>query len=344
MLHPCLTLKKAVNKRILAAILAACTLLCLCACNKEIENITCKNTVGGYSFDYPENWELLKEGASSFISIGDVGGAVPYATASFSMQENDGETAKEHWQVNEEFYAMGYESFELIKAEEFDFKGGTAMEISAEVTVVGFTNLDGQPDKAEGKAVYVLRQLIFVQKDKRCVVSYMASKANDKEYGGAMTSVKKSFKFTDAKEETAEDKNIADFEIPTPEGWSLKTAEAYYTLTRGSASITASVFSVKDNATTAKDCWENVYVPDFTANFEEYKLVGELKEDVKLGGAPAVEAQYTLSTVTGNTYSFRQITAVYYGYVYTVVLTASAEDYEDCMAGFDAVVTGFSFK
>ncbi len=344
MLQACLTLKKKINKRILAAILAACSLLCLCACNNEVENIKGENTVGGYSFSYPETWELLTDGKDTVISIADVGGSVPYAVIRFSMHQSGGKTAEEYWSASEGDFGKIYSDVEISKKEAFDFADGTAFEAVMKATIVGFTNLDGQPDKAEGKAVYFVRQLVFQKEDRLCVVSYMASKGNDDEHAGALATVKNSFKFTAPKADKTEDTDMADFNISVPEGWTLSASEAYYTLTKGNASITASVFSVKDNATTAKDCWNNVYVPDFKANFADFALIGQLKEDVKLGGVPAVEAEYTLSTFSGNTYSFRQITAVYYGYVYTVVLTASADDYEDCVAGYEAVVAGFSFK
>ncbi len=343
MLQACLNLKK-INKRILAAILAACSLLCLCACNNEVENVKGENSLGGYSFSYPETWELLTDGADSVISISDVGGSVPYAVMRFTVHQSEGKTAEEYWKASEEDFKKLYSDVEISKKQSFDFADGTGFEAVMKATIVGFTNLDGQPDKAEGKAVYFVRQLVFQKEDRLCVVSYMASKDNDDEHSGALTAVKNSFKFTAPKADKTEDKDVADFNIPVPEGWTLSKSEAYYTLTKGKASITASVFSVKDNATTAKDCWDNVYLPDFKANFADFQLVGQLKEDVKLGGVPAVEAEYTLSTFSGNTYSFRQITAVYYGYVYTVVLTASADDYADCVAGYKAVAAGFSFK
>lgn len=338
-------LQNKINKRILAAILAACSLFCLCACNQEVENIKGENTVGGYSFSYPETWELISNEKDTVISIADVGGGVPYAVMSFKIHQSGGKTAEEYWSATEGDYAKLYSEAEISKKQSFDFAGGTAFEAVIKATVIGFTNLDGQPDKAEGKAVYYIRQLVFQKEDRLCVVSYMAEKSNDGKHNGAFAAVKKSFKFTSPQK--AEDDGIegADFDIPTPEGWTLTTKEAFYKLNKGKASITASVFSVKDNATTAKDCWEKVYVPDFNANFAEFAMIGELKEkDIDLGGVPAVEAEYTLTTHVGGTYSFRQITAVYYGYVYTVVLTASADDYADCVAGYEAVVAGFKFK
>ncbi len=326
-----------------AAALVLAALLCLsfCACNNEIENVEGKNPYGGYSFSYPETWELLSDGATTVITVADVGGSVPYAVIRFTVADGAGKTATEYWEDGKTALTESYHSAEVQKSQAFDFEGGTAHDALLEVTAVGFTNLDGQPDKADGKAVYKLRQLVFEKAGKLCVATYMASKSNDEEHGSAVDTVKASFKFTNAEKAEVSDGGRADFYVPTPEGWTLETAEAYYTLSHGKATVTATVFSAENNDT-ALDCWKNVYVPDLKANFKDFTVIN-LNEKAELAGVLAVDAEYTFASKSGAVYHLRQTIALYNGNVYTVVLTASEEDYQDALAGYDAVINGFKY-
>lgn len=330
------------SKRIAAGLIALLMLLGLWGCNTEVENISGKNAAGGYSFSYPETWELVEEGKNTVISIADVGGSVPYAVIRFTAYEGNGATAEGYWLESRDELSGIYDTYRILKEGAFDFEGGTAYDAELKVTIEGVTNLDGQPENGKGKAAYVVRQLIFQKEDRLCTATYMASDANDDEHGAVVDTVKKSFGFTEPSKAELNEVDGAEFSVPVPEGWTVEASEAYYTLTKGKASITASTFSIGENKT-ALECWNDICVPDLEASFDSYELI-ELNEEASLAGVRAIDAKYTLTTTGGGRYTLRQTLAVYNGDVYSVVLTATDEDYKGAEGGFIAVVEGFLYK
>lgn len=330
------------TKRFAAATVLFALLLCLFGCKSQEELLAGENLSGGYSFSYPESYSLLSEGSTTVLSAADVGGGIPYAVIRIEVFENEGGSAEEYWKDGIESFSAVYDSFEAGKGASFDFEGGTAYDANATATIVGYTNLEGQPSKADGKAIYTIRQLVFKKGGSVYTVTYMSAESYASQYIYAMDDIKGSFKAIEKAESTVTDKDMADFKVPVPEGWSLETSEAYYTLTKGKASITASVFSAQENKT-AVDCWNNICVPDFEADFAGYELI-KLNEEASLAGILAVDAEYKLTAASGNVYHFRQRIAVYNGDVYSVVLTADETDYKDCVKGYEAVVEGFLYK
>lgn len=335
-----------VSKRALALVLVLSALLAFWGCSgdeKEVTWVQGENARGGYRFDYPEGWTLVKEGADTRVSADLMGGSVPTAYVRFTAFDNSGwQSAEDYWDDKGEMLASVYEEATVEKRSGFDFEGGSGYEVYIKATIKGSTNLDGQPDNNDGSADYRVRQLVFEKGGRVCVATYMATASNDGDKAFVVDGIKNSFEFIDIKADSTEVKDCADFTVPVPEGWTLDEAQAYYKLSKGKATITAAVYSAGDNST-ALDCWNNLYDKELEASFEEYKVLS-VNEKASLAGRVAVDAEYTAKTATGGSYHFRQTTAVYAGEVYVIILTASDADYEGAVAGYEAVIEGFKLK
>ncbi len=335
--------------RIAAAVLLVALCLTAAGCKEEAELITGKNTRGGYSFSYPEDWSIKTDGLSTVITAGDVGGSVPYAIVRFTLRENvGGVTAKEFWEQSADDLTGAFEKLEITKKEGFDHNSGSAYDVRMSVTVKGHTNLYGQPEKDDGSADYTVRQLLFEEGRYICVATYMSEISHSPDYEGVCGNIRESFAYIAPEETGKTTVDGSDFSVPVPEGWKLDTAEAYYTLTKGKASVTVSVFSAEKNMA-VESYWEEIYAPSIEASLDGYSLVrllknGEGADPVHLGGIAAVDAEYTAKSISGSEYRFRQRIAMYDGDVYSVVLTASEEDFAEAVEGYNRIVEGFLYK
>ncbi len=334
-------------KRALCLALVLCLFLSLFGCKQEIETLQFENTAGGYSFSYPETWRYLTDGSATQLYIAEAGGALPYATIRFTVFDNpEGTTAGDYWTDGVGGFSLIYDKYKVVENKRGPFtKEGVNSAYGAvvEVSLKGETRLDGQPDGAGKSADYTIHQLVFEGDGRICVASFMSAAKNYDAYSEIMESLKTSFAFTKAEAGGAvTDKGVAEFSIPTPAGWTLESAEAYYRLSYGKASIIASVFAMSDNMS-AKAFWENSYKSSVSGSIVDFKETA-LKEDATLGGVKAIDVSYTGKSVSGNSYKFRQVICVYYGQVFMVTLTASDGDYEGAVKGFEAVVSGFKFK
>lgn len=335
-------------RRCLALLLLLCLTAALCACGEEEETELAvrTNTVGGYTFSYPDTWSAYDDGKSTCISIADVGGALPYAIVRFNVFDNvDGVSAAAYWNSGAEGFSQIYDSYTIPqdKRKAFDKEGvNSAFTAVVQVTLKGETKLDGQPEQAGEAASYTVRQLVFEGGGRICVVSYMSSADNYDTYGDVMENIKDSFEFVSpTAAESVTDNGLADFTVPVPSGWKLETAEAYYKMTYGKATLVACVYS-SETAVTSKDYWENVYRSTVQAGLSDYKELSVT--ECELGGAAAVDVYYTACSSSGNEYSFRQCLAVKSRQVYIITLTASAEDYDAACEGYEALKAGFCFK
>lgn len=346
MRNMCLLKSRPALKRAAALALALCLALPFAGCKSEPKLEDYANAVGGYAFSYPENWEVYSVGGDTSVSIADVGGALPYAMVRFSAFDNAGGlTAAEYWDEGRAGFFAVYDSAATVrdKCGAFEKEGvNSAYGAVLEVSLKGETRLDGQPSKAGEAADYTVRQLVFENGGRICVVSYLSSRANYEIYGGVMDDIRDSFEFTEpVPEGAAEDRGFTEFNMPVPEGWTLDTAEAYYKLSLGRATVVACVFSL-DRDVSARQYWEETYKPSIRNGIADFKEISD--EDCKLGAANAVDARYTGCSVSGAVYSFRQRLAVWGGQVYIITLTASGEDYEAANAGYEEMIAGFSFK
>lgn len=333
-------------RRCLAVLLLLCLSVALVACSEETELATHTNSVGGYSFSYPETWSVYDDGKTSCISIADVGGALPYAIVRFNVFDNDeGVTAAAYWNSGVEGFSQIYDSYTILqdKRKAFEKEGvSSAFVAVVQVTLKGETKLDGQPEQAGEAASYTVCQLVFEGDGRICVVSYMSSDGNYDTYSTVMDDIKESFAFTTAEDVSAVvDGGVADFIVPVPQGWSLETADAYYSLRCGKATIVACVYSL-ETAMTPKDYWENVYRGTVTAGLAGFKERATV--ECELDGVQALDIYYTAHSSSGNEYSFRQCLTIKSRQVYIITLTASAEDYEAACEGYEAVKAGFCFK
>lgn len=334
-------------KRILSLVLVLVMCLSFASCNKEEKILDGGNSVGGYSFSYPESWRVIKDGTSTQITTADVGGALPYATIRLTVFENtDKLSAMDYWIGGVDGFSRIYESYKSnpSKRGAFELEGvNSAYSAVVEVSLKGETKLDGQPDGPDKAVDYVIHQLVFEGNGRICVASFMSTVSNYDTYSYVMDVLKDSFAFTTAEDAEIKDKGAAEFTVPTPEGWTVESAEAYYRLSHGKATVIASVFAMSENYR-AKEYWENSYkasVSQSLVDFEE----GEIKdEEVYLDGVTAVDVSYTGKSVSGNKYNFRQVICVYYGQVFIVTLTADDADYKEAEKGFEAIVSGFKFK
>lgn len=334
------------TKRIFALLLALALCLPFAACNEEIELVEGKNPEGGYSFSYPETWRILNNGTTTQLTVAEAGGALPYAMVRFTVFENaDGISATDYFNSGVGGFSLIYDKYKVLENKRGPFeKGGINSGYSAviEVSLKGETKLDGQPDGAGKSADYVIHQTVFEGDGRICVATFMSSAFNYDSHSSVMKDIKESFAFTAAEEISAvEDKGVAEFSVPTPAGWTMERAEAYYRFSLGKATVIASVFAMSDNYS-AKEYWENSYKASVSGTLVNFKE-GEIK-DAELGGVKAIDVTYTGSSVSGKAYNFRQVICVYYGQLFMVTLTADDADYEEAVKGFNAIVKGFKFK
>ncbi len=335
-------------KRITCALLVFCALAALTGCkSKEPKLVDYTDNVGGFSFSYPETWEIYSENGKAYIDIADVGGALPYAIVRFNAFDNAEKlTAAEYWNNGVEGFSTVYDSYSILQDKRGVFeKDGvdSAYYAVVEVKMKGETKLDGQPSKAGEAADYTIHQLVFEGGGRLCVVSYMSSKENYGIYSTVMDDIKESFAFVEVGggDSSVTDKNVADFTVPVPEGWVLDAAEAYYQMSCGKASIIACVYSM-DQTISPKKYWETIYRGSVQSGLDGFKELDT--KECKMGGIDALDVYYTGNSASGNTYHFRQCIAVKQGQAYIITLTASEADYKSACTGFEAAVKGFSFK
>lgn len=335
------------KKRALALLLVLCIALSLAGCkNDGVKLKDYTDTLGGYSFSYPETWELYSEGGVACISIADVGGALPYAMVRFSAFDNEGgQSAADYWNSGVEGFSAIYDSYKILQNKRgvFEREGvNSAYYAVVEVSLKGETKLDGQPQKAGEAADYTVHQLVFEGDGRICVASYMSSKGNYDDYCSVMDDIRDSFAFAKASPaESVADKGVADFEISVPEGWTLDTADAYYKLSSGKASVVACVYSM-DKTVSAKQYWEEVYRSSVQTSIADFSEISA--SECKLDGIDAIDVYYTGRSVSGNKYNFRQCIAVKQSQAYIITLTADDADYENALAGYEAVIKEFKFK
>lgn len=332
-------------KRFCALALALALCLPFVACNDEIELVEGKSSRGGYSFSYPETWRMLTDGTATQLTVADAGGALPYAMVRFTVFKNtDGVSATDYFNSGVGGFSLVYDKYKVLENKRGPFeKEGVNSAYSAviEVSLKGETKLDGQPDGAGKSADYVIQQIVFEGDGRICVATFMSSAFNYDSYSSVMDDIKASFAFITVEEGVTDDKGVSEFTIPTPEGWIVEAAEAYYRLSLGKATVIASVFAMSDNLS-AKEYWENSYKASVSGTLVDFKE-GEIK-DTELGGVKAIDVSYTGKSVSGNAYNFRQVICVYYGQLFMVTLTASDADYENAAKGFEAIVKEFKFK
>lgn len=334
------------SKRFVALLLALVLCFSFAACNDEIKQIEGGNSLGGYSFTYPETWRILTDGTSTQLTTAEAGGALPYAMVRFTVFENtDSVSAEEYFNSGVGGFSLVYDKYKVVenKRGSFEKEGvNSAYGAVIEVSLKGETKLDGQPDSAGKAADYTVHQLVFEGDGRLCVASYMSSAINYDSYSSVMEDIKASFSFEiPEKGEGVTDKGVAEFSIPTPAGWTMESAEAYYRLSYGKATVIASVFAMSDNLS-AKEYWETSYKASVSASLVDFKE-GELKE-IELDNIKAIDVSYTGKSVSENSYNFRQVICVYYGQVFMLTLTANDADYAEAAKGFDAIVKGFKFK
>lgn len=331
--------------RCAALLLVVLTVLALFGgCKKEPDTVSVKNEQGGYSFCCPEDWNVSKNGEETVLTNAAVGGAAPYAIVRFTVADNSQKlSARAFWEQTKGDYDKAFLSAKVERSEDLEVARGTGIEVVINAEIVGETSLDGQPDKEGESSSYIIRQLVYADGDRLCTVTYMSTPSNYEDCGEIIADIKESFEFIDKADKQPEtDKGLADFTLPLPDGWVLDTSEGYYVLSFGKATVTATVHSATESGT-ALYFWENVYKKSLETDFLDFELL-ELKEDIVLDGIKAVEADYKASTASGGRYRFTQRIAVFGGEVYSVLLTASDEDYSGAYEGYKQIVEGFNFK
>lgn len=332
--------------RVIALLLVLCMALSLAGCKeKGVKLVKHADIVGGYSFSYPKNWQVYSEGGSACLSIADVGGALPYAMVRFSAFDNEsGQSAAEYWNAGVEGFSSVYDSYEIMQNRRgaFEKEGvNSAYYAVVQVSLKGETKLNGQPKEKGEAADYTVHQLVFEGDGRICVVSYMSAKGNYDEFSYVMDDIKDSFAFEKAVSESVADKGATEFTLPVPEGWQLDTAEAYYKLSCGKASVVACVYSM-DKTVSAKKYWEEIYRDSVKVGISDFTEVSVT--ECKLDGIDAIDVYYTGSSVSGNKYNFRQCIAVKQSQAYIITLTADDADYKNAEIGYKAIIEGFNFK
>ncbi len=344
-------LKTSTLKKAICLILVAVTLcLTLSSCKEKTEEkklLGTECTEGGYAFSYDEGWRVSFTDADTVLTTVTVGGQLPDAVVRFTVFENKSyDSAKDYWEAGAEGFSSVYDDFKVVSRESFApsqsavFSDGYIARMS--MSTSDAMGLSGQASNAEQRVPYNLTQLVFNGDGRICCATYISTTAKNADYDSVIDSVKNTFKFTEAKRSEVSDKGYSDFKVNAPDGWTLTESEAYLVFKKGNATVVANAFSLNYSKASVL-YWNEDYKPTLEKGLDGFTVVS-LEEKAKLGPLSAVDCVYTGKSASGTEYKFRTFLAVSVSEVYLLTLTASHEDYENCVADFLKMAEGFTVK
>ncbi|GEM_PF-547432 len=151
--------------------------------------------------------------------------------------------------------------------------------------------------------------------------------------------------------------DAVDYTFCYPTDWEVDYQTGISSIQKNTASSSVyasyarvSVMAFDASTDGAKAYWAS-YKKDIAATYGNYEDLGE--SEIKLDDAAALRVKYKASLTPNpedesaekpTVYTFEQVICVRNGSVYIITFSATAEDYEDCLAGFEAVLQYFSFK
>lgn len=342
-------------KRIVALLLVLTFALSVCGCKQEEVKETydkAENKAGGYSFEYPDYYEIVYEGSSTYITVGGTTGRAESARVSVEVRDADGVTdLQSFWNDSKQGLSTSLRELELVK-EDFNAKVGGENGTDA-VMAEYFAKFNGNPVLQNGDSgddvTYRFVQYFTLNGGKLYSFTYVSVNSYD-----GLSSIEKvidSFTVTDVEGTGIEPlpgengllhaKNSkGDFSFDYSSDWTLEREEAYTVISKDKVSISVIVSSLSDSSMGAGNYWDAEKLK-LEKGFSDFLMIGQ--EEILLDGVKALKVEYKL-TLTEKPYNFVQVYAVKSGLIYTVTLTADDADLEMAKLGLNTLTESFEFE
>lgn len=344
-----------ITRKIVVLILVLICVLSVCGCKQEEVKETydtAENKVGGYSFEYPDFYEIVYEGSSTFITVGGTTGRAESARVSVEARDASEITdLKAYWNDSKAGLFASLRELELVK-EDFDVKVGSDDRFDA-IQVEYFAKFNGAPVLQAGDSgedvTYRFIQYFALNEGKLYSFTYVSVNTYD-----GLSSIEKvvsSFKLIEADDsgiETEDGENgllhaensKGDFSFDYSSDWTLEREESYTVITKGDVSISVIVAALSDTTMGAGNYWDAEKLK-LEEGFSDFVMVEQA--ETHLDGVRALKVEYKL-TLTDKPYNFVQVYAVKSGLIYTVTLTANDEDLATAKLGLNTLVETFEFE
>ncbi|MBR6796176.1 MAG: hypothetical protein IKM53_02345 [Clostridia bacterium] len=344
----------AVKKIIAFFVMLACV-VSVCGCKQEETKETydtAKNQIGGYTFEYPDYYEIVYEGSSTYITVGGTTGRAESARVSVEVRDAENVTdLKAFWNNCKNGLSTSLRELELVK-EEFDKKVGGEDGTDA-VRVEYFAKFNGAPvlqikDSGDDVTYRFIQYFTLVEKK---IFTFTYVSVNN--YDG-LSSIEKAVdsfetfesEYTAPEPEAGEngllhaENSKGDFSFDYSSDWVLEREEAYTVISKGKASISVIVSALSDTTMGAGNYWD-AEKAKLEEGFSDFSFVEQ--EEILLDGVKALKVQYKL-TLTDKAYNFVQVYSVKSGLIYTVTLTANDEDLNMANLGLNTLIDTFEFE
>ena len=124
-----------------------------------------------------------------------------------------------------------------------------------------------------------------------------------------------------------------DYQLYYPEDWQLDRNDgmiSVYVSDKDRSNVSVTAFTASDDVASVDDylsMGETTYFDYVKETFSDLDIITD-GEEITLSGVPARQYVFT-ATVAGDLYKFRQIIAYYYGEVYMLTYTSTAEGFDN---------------
>lgn len=334
-----------------ALILTVLALLLLCACSQSgSSNVeTYENAYGGYKFNIERDWEYIDlmqgipaYGQDVYIAYQSPADKNGVSAAVVTVETIEGDVAD--YVINSLDEASKELKITDRKTSDISLGGAPARRVEYNIEVAGVKKSACLVCCAHDGYTYVVR--------------FYANDGTYSTYLPVYEAALSSFEFTPrTAPETASAPDYSggtlesadgDYSFVCPAGWGVIKNDGMPVVAPKDAGVSVSVtaFSLPDEKLSygAYDYWKE-YAEELRSVLDGFTVTKEYeKEDEpKLGGVVAARKEYS-ATLDGAVYKYIQVICIRNGYVYSVLFTSDAAEYDTYAPAFDGIVSSFRFN
>ncbi len=334
-----------------ALIISVLALLLLCTCSQSgSSNVeTYENAYGGYKFNIERDWDFydLTQGASYAAPGQNIVFQSPADTNGVSAAVVTGETIEgdvADYVINSLDEASEELKITDRKTSDISLGGAPARRVEYNIEVAGVKKSACLVCCAHDGYTYVVR--------------FYANDGTYSTYLPVYEAALSSFEFTPrTAPETASAPEYSggtlesadgDYSFVYPAGWGVIKNDGMPVVAPkdAGASVSVTAFSLPNEKLSygAYDYWKE-YAEELRSVLNGFTVTKEYeKEDEpRLGGVVAARKEYS-ATLDGAEYKYIQIICIRNGYVYSVLFTSNAAEYDTYAPALDGIVSSFRFN